>query len=198
MMAHRFNPDHAERLLSEQRQAMLPADRVLDALALGGGMVFADVGVGPGYFALPAALRTGATVYAVDVEPRMLERLRERVKTAGLSGQFAFLEGDACAVPLPDASVLRTLCSFVLHEVSDLSAAVSELARITKPGGIVGLAEWEKIPANSGPPESVRLERRQLLSAVENIGFERVESVQLNAEQYLLVCHKPAHTSVGS
>ena len=189
-MGHRFNPDHAERLLSEGRQAMLPVDSVLDALTLGHGMTFADIGVGPGYFALPAALRTGATVYAVDIEPRMLERLRERAKDSAVFGQFEFMQGNACEVPLADGSADRTLCSFVLHEVSDLAAAVAELARITKTTGVVGLAEWEKRASESGPPESDRIARADLISTARHAGFSPIEEVQLNADQYILICHR--------
>ena len=88
---HRFNPDNRHRLLSEQRYALLPPDRVLDALTLEPTMTVGDIGCGPGFFTLPLAERlTEGRVYAVDVEPVMLQMVQERADAAGLTNIQTF------------------------------------------------------------------------------------------------------------
>ena len=118
----------------------------------------ADVGVGPGYFAIPAARQTNATVYGIDVETKMLVALQKRAQNEGLTNVQA-LEGTAEAIPLPDSAVDRTLCAFVLHEVSNLDKALRELRRITKTGGVLCLVEWEKQETSFGPPVAERLSK---------------------------------------
>ena len=188
-MAHRFNPDHADRLLSRERRESLPPERVLEHLRLTADASLADVGVGPGYFALPAARLTRGAVYGIDVQPRMLELVRAAAADAGLDN-FVALAGDAEAIPLPDAAVDCVLCAFVLHEVADLARALRELRRIAKPRGRIALAEWEKIESPAGPPLSARLERAVLERAAQEAGFARVEASDLNPYQYLLACDR--------
>src|SRR5215831_7010763 len=60
------------------REAWQKPDEVIAALKLGKDSVVCDVGVGPGYFALRLAPKV-AQVYGVDVEPGMLDALRERI-----------------------------------------------------------------------------------------------------------------------
>ncbi|MGZ6125048.1 MAG: class I SAM-dependent methyltransferase, partial [Myxococcales bacterium] len=61
-------------------------DEVLRVLAVKRGEVACDIGTGPGYFALRIARVVGETggVYAVDVEPRILDALRQRLQGSGL------------------------------------------------------------------------------------------------------------------
>ena len=50
---HKFDPAHADCLLSPERRRMQDPDAILDAIDLSAGMAFADVGCGPGYFIPP-------------------------------------------------------------------------------------------------------------------------------------------------
>jgi len=186
-LSHRFNPQHLDRLLSEEREKSLPPSWVWDALTVQNGNNIADVGAGPGYFALPAARLTKGTVYAVDVEPAMLEALKGRAQAAGLEN-ISLVEGNAQAIALSDQAVDRTLCAFVLHEVDDLAVALRELQRITKKGGLIGLLEWEKKPTNFGPPIADRLSAEELEQAMRAIGMTQITSSKPNDDQYMLIC----------
>jgi len=185
-MAHRFNPAHMERLLSPERETMLPPAVILGELQLSQDSIMADIGCGPGYFVIPAARLTRGTVYGVDVEPQMLTALQARADEAGLS-QIRTLEGSAEKIPLASQAVDASLCAFVLHEVQDLAVALAELRRVTKAGGRVCIVEWEKHETSYGPPLHERLGSDELRTALEREGFHDVRLVKPNADHYMLM-----------
>src|SRR5918995_1330121 len=61
---------------------------ILRAAGIAAGQVVVDLGAGPGFFTLPAARVVGESgrVYAVDVQPSLLEVCRRRAAEAGVSG----------------------------------------------------------------------------------------------------------------
>src|SRR3954467_15046697 len=71
------------RMEDAERAAWQKPDEVLRALQLAPGQVACDIGAGPGYFALRMA-RVAAQVFAVDVEPRILQALIKRIVKTGL------------------------------------------------------------------------------------------------------------------
>ncbi|MCY0869043.1 MAG: class I SAM-dependent methyltransferase [Firmicutes bacterium] len=190
LLAHRFNPAHLDRLVSPERAKMLPPETVIGYFAADKSAVFADIGAGPGFFTLPAAQSTTGQVFGVDIEPAMLEALRHRAQEAGQDNIHTVV-GDAQAVPLEDGQADCTLCSCVLHEVPDLSAALHELYRITKPGGRVVLVEWDKKETGFGPPVADRLDRAELASAAKAVGFVATQVHEPGEAHYALVCERP-------
>ncbi len=95
------------------------------------GKTAADLGAGTG-FVTQALLEAGLTVFAVDQSPAMLAELR--AKFAG-TGRLIALEGQAEALPLPDASVDYVFANMFLHHVDDPAKAMAEMARVLRPGG---------------------------------------------------------------
>ena len=97
-----------------------------------------DIATGTGNLALPLAER-GYEVTGVDIAPNLLEQARERA-AAGLTIQFD--EGDAEALPYPDASfdVVGTMFGAMFAPRPELVAA--ECARVLKPGGLLAMANW--------------------------------------------------------
>ncbi len=185
-MPHRFHPQHADRLLSEERMQMISPDQVMDHLKIESGQMVADVGTGPGFFAIPIAKRTQQLVHGIDLEPLMLEKLKERAESEQV--QIELMEASAEEIPLPDHQVDRTLCAFVLHEVDDPIRALQEFWRITKKEGLIGIVEWEKKATQYGPPIPERLSREDLDSMLEKAQLQLHEWVDLNENHYLCIC----------
>lgn len=98
-----------------------------------------DVATGHGNTALAAARRFGKVI-GVDYVPALLERARVRAAAEGLPVEFQ--EGDAEALAFPDASFDVVLSTFGSMFAPDHERTASEMARVCKPGGRIGLVSW--------------------------------------------------------
>ncbi|MCR4265088.1 methyltransferase domain-containing protein [Nitratireductor sp. ZSWI3] len=107
-----------------------PGDRVL------------DIGSGSGTDVLTAARLVGpeGVVFALDMTSAMLSKLRRNIERAG-AGNVRVVEGNAEAIPLPDASVDVVTSNGVLNLVPDKARAFSEIFRLVRPGGSVQIAD---------------------------------------------------------
>jgi SAM-dependent methyltransferase len=94
------------------------------------GMTLVDVGAGTGTFA--AAFADWFDIRVVAVEPSTA--MRHRIPR---TPAIEVLDGDACAVPLPDRSADGAWLSLVIHHIADLAAAAREIRRVLRPGAPV-------------------------------------------------------------
>jgi SAM-dependent methyltransferase len=90
------------------------------------GMRLLDIGAGTGQFAAAFADWFGLTVIAVEPSSAMRARI-PRTPAIEVS------EGEATALPLPDASIDGAWLSLVLHHIQDLEAAAREIRRVLRP-----------------------------------------------------------------
>ncbi len=98
-----------------------------------------DVGCGTGVVAVTAA-RAGGMVKALDLSPVLLERARWNADTAGVAVEFT--EGDAEALPYPDASFDVVLSQYGHMFAPRPEVAVAEMLRVLKPGGRIAFSTW--------------------------------------------------------
>jgi SAM-dependent methyltransferase len=107
------------------RTSMIPWD---------GMQIVADVGCGNG-FDLRQIVPQGRCRHAIglDLSAGMLRSLADLRQSGGLS----LIQADAQRLPLPDQAVDVAMAMHMLYHVPDIPAAIRELRRITKPGGIV-------------------------------------------------------------
>jgi ubiquinone/menaquinone biosynthesis C-methylase UbiE len=110
-----------------------------EAVDLRSGARVLDVAAGNGNATLAAARRF-AEVTSTDYVPALLESGRNRAAAEGASVHFQ--EADAENLPFPDASFDVVLSTFGVMFTPDQEKAASELARVCKPGGKIGLANW--------------------------------------------------------
>jgi ubiquinone/menaquinone biosynthesis C-methylase UbiE len=123
------------------------AERALDLLSIMPGERLLDVGAGTGALALPAAAR-GAKVLAVDFSPAMVSRLRARLRALGEMHDTQVMDGQALAIPDRSFDVTASIFGVILFERYE--AGLSELARVTRPGGRAVIASWAR-PEGAGP-----------------------------------------------
>jgi SAM-dependent methyltransferase len=114
-------------------------DDLVDRLEPLGGTTFLDVACGTGGVAERAAAR-GADVTASDFAPGLVETARRRAQERGLGIRYGV--ADAEALPYEDASFDVVASCFGVMFAPDHAAAASELKRVTRPGGRIGLACW--------------------------------------------------------
>jgi ubiquinone/menaquinone biosynthesis C-methylase UbiE len=98
-----------------------------------------DVAVGNGHAAMAAA-RRWCDVTSTDFAPDLTNRARQRSEAENLGVRF--VEGDAEALPFPDQSFDSVVSIFGAMFSPDPDRAASEMIRVCKRGGTVGLANW--------------------------------------------------------
>jgi SAM-dependent methyltransferase len=114
-------------------------DAVIEGVRPGPGVEWLDLACGTGAVAEKAA-SAGARVTGIDLAPVLIETAKERAAEQGL--EIDYRVGDAENLDLPDAGfdVLSSTCGIMF--APDHEAVAGELARVTKPGGRIGLANW--------------------------------------------------------
>ena len=142
---------------------VLVAEHLCDTADLQAGWRVLDVATGSGNAAIAAA-RHGCTAVGVDYVPALLERGRLRAEAEGLAVEL--LEGDAEALPFPDASFDAVTSVFGSMFAPDHAQAAAELLRVCRPGGRIALASWtpdgfigelfRTVAAHVPPPDGVQ------------------------------------------
>ncbi len=135
----RFNDGAAyENMMG--RWSVLVAAPFLDWLALPQGLDWLDDGCGNGVFSEVLMSRQGPrSVVGVDPSPAQLEFARQRLGAAGVR----FIEGDAQALPLPDASVDTAVMALVLFFLPDPARGLQEMLRVVRPVGTIAAYHWD-------------------------------------------------------
>jgi SAM-dependent methyltransferase len=119
-----------------------------------------------------AALAAGAVVEASDLSGPMVARGRERVPRA------SWLRADVQELPYPEAMFDAALSSFGAVLAPRAKRTARELARVTKPGGVVGLTAWtpESLPGRAenlvARPDGVRSPTDWGIEAIARARFE--------------------------
>jgi ubiquinone/menaquinone biosynthesis C-methylase UbiE len=169
--AHRF--DNAEEWSKSfddpaRDEWQMPA-RVIEALNIQPGNVIADIGAGTGYFTTRLA-KAPATpkVYAVDIEPSMVEHIRHRAMQDGLSNVTAVQAG-AERTNLPEPVDLVVMVD-TYHHIPNRVAYFTELKANLRPGGRLAIIDFRQ-GAPSGPPEEFRFTPDQIGAELGAAGF---------------------------
>lgn len=114
-------------------------DHAVARLAPAEGMNVLDIATGTGFTARLAA-RRGARVTGVDIAEGLLDAARAKAKAEGL--QIDWRLGDAERLPFDDNSFDGAISTFGIMFATDQEAALSELARVVRPGGRIVVAAW--------------------------------------------------------
>ncbi|HEY8555318.1 MAG TPA: class I SAM-dependent methyltransferase [Burkholderiales bacterium] len=117
----------------------LVGESLCEALDLRPGSLVLDVAAGNGNATLAAA-RRACDVVSTDYVPALLERGRARAEAEGFDVRFE--RADAENLPYPDASFDVVLSTFGVMFAPNQVRAAAELARVCRPGGRIGLANW--------------------------------------------------------
>jgi predicted methyltransferase len=182
----------AEWLERPQRLTEEMPGEVIEVMRLAPGDVVADLGAGSGYFSRRMAPRVtpGGTVFAVDVQPEMLEMLVESAEADGLTGIVPVL-GEADDPKLPAGAIDWVLMVDVYHELANPTAMLARIREALAPTGRVALVEYR---AEDGSGDHIRAEHRmsvrQVLAEWEAAGFRLVELHEFLPSQHLFVLRR--------
>jgi len=176
------------KLEDPERAAWQLPDRVVEALELTPGNTVGEIGAGTGYFTRRMARLVGPNgrVFAVDVDPRILTVLRDRLKVDGI-GNVTPVLGLQEDPLLPDWSCDRVLVVNALHHFTDPTATLKRLARLLKPGGLIANIDFDKRETAMGPPLEHRISREDCLERANAAGLELAAEPNFLEHQYFLL-----------
>lgn len=129
-------------LESGVREWAAPTARILERMGLRPGMRVLEVGPGVGYMTVPAARMLGSSgrLVALELQPAMARRTRERVARAGVTN-VEVREGDVTTAPLEPATYDLAFLVTVLGEIPDRDRAIASLRDALNPGGTLSFTE---------------------------------------------------------
>jgi len=131
-----------------------------------------DMGCGYGTFTIPAARMNQGPVYALDIESEMIATTQEKASKVGLSNVRAVQQDFmTLGTGLPDTSCEYVMLFNILHAEQPLKI-LTEVKRILKPGGRVGVIHWIHDAATPrGPSLDIRPKPEQCISWFSESGF---------------------------
>ncbi|HEY7618133.1 MAG TPA: class I SAM-dependent methyltransferase [Solirubrobacteraceae bacterium] len=120
------------------RYSVLLAPQLADVAGVGAGQRVLDVGCGPGALTAELAQRLGpAAVSAVDPSEPFVKAARERHPDVSVE------RAAAERLPFPDDVFDAALAQLVVHFMSDPTAGVAEMRRVTRRDGVVAACVWD-------------------------------------------------------
>jgi len=139
------NADSYARFMGRFSEPLAPRfAELVDAAEVGDGRVL-DVGCGPGVLTAELVARFGADrVDAIDPTPGFVAAARERLPGVDVR------EGPAEQLPWPDGAYAAAYAQLVVHFMKEPVRGLAEMARVTRPGGIVAACVWDH-GAGRGP-----------------------------------------------
>jgi len=178
---------YIESLEAGTRDAWQKPDEVIAALRLHPDATVADIGCGPGYFTrrLARAVPAGV-VYAVDVEPRQLDRLNQRLSEDGLKNVVPIL------APPDDARIPSNRVDLILivdtyHPFPDRIRYLERLGQSLAAGGRVAIVDYHKKELPVGPPVDHKLAREVVIQEAAAAGLRLIAEPTFLEYQYFLI-----------
>jgi SAM-dependent methyltransferase len=170
----------------------------LQKLGVPRGETSVDLCSGDGYFTAPLSrLAVPGRVYALEIDPEMVERAREYLAVCG-GGNCIVIEDDArrlaAHVPEPVAFTLITNTFYGILAL-DRRELIHKSYQVLRPGGLFAIINWHPLPSEQtpvldeprGPPTQMRMSIEQTRAAVEPEGFELQRIVELPPYYYGMV-----------
>jgi len=185
-MAHRVCPWWLGYFLASPIRRWLLSPEPIVAPYLRPGMTVLESGPGMGFFTLPMASTVGASghVVAVDIQSKMVTRLKRRARKAGLLDRIdaRVATGNSLGIGDLRGRVDFTLAFAMVHELPDGHPFFSEVAAASKQGALLLLAE----PAGHVKASEFDAE----IERAQATGFTEVERPSIQRSQAVLLRKK--------
>ena len=179
---HTFDAERANELEDPSRYEYVSVDELL-ALFDPAGEV-ADLGSGTGFYTDDVAPYADV-VHAVDVQSVMHDHYREK----GALENVRLVTAGIADLPFDDDALDGAVSTMTYHEFAS-EAALAELARVVRPEGLVGIADWSADGEGAnGPPRSERFDVGDATRVFEDAGFA-VERAAERRETFVLRARK--------
>ncbi len=131
-----------------------------------------ELGSGYGTFTIPAARLISGTVFALDIEPDLIELVKGKCKSEKvINVRLSLRDFVGTGTGLPDSSMEAALLFNILHHEEPV-ALLSEAFRVLKPDGIAAVIHWNYDPTTPrGPVMDIRPRPEQCIEWAKLAGF---------------------------
>ena len=163
-------------------------DQALQAIGIRRGMVVADVGAGSGVMTFKMAKLVGPSgkVYAVDIQPEMLEILQTRAQRDKVTNVQTVL--DTVSDPkLPAGAIDLILLVDVYHEFSQPQAMLDHMREALKPNGRLVLLEYRKEDPTVPILPDHKMSVSEVKAEVEPEGFQFDQVIEVLPRQHIII-----------
>lgn len=175
----------------DEREREEAPTKAIEALQLPPHAVIADIGAGSGYYAFRIAGKVpDGKVIAVDIQPEMLDFLRERAAETGVSNVEPHL-GAIDDLNLPPASLDAALMVDAYHEFSHPAEMLTSLYHALKPGGVIYLLEFRGEDPRVPIKPLHKMTEDQAKLELEGAGFRFVSNRRHLPWQHFMVFERP-------
>ena len=184
----------AQWLERPERQQEERTDLLVQMLELKPDHVVADIGAGSGYFTMPLAKNvSNGKVLAVDIQPEMLQMLKQRSQDLGITNVTPVL-GTITDPNLPDSSVDLVLMVDAYHEFSNPREMMDAIVTGLKPGGRVVLVEFRAEDPKVMIKRLHKMTEAQVRLEMDAVGLEWIATKHDLPQQHVLIFKKPEPT----
>ena len=191
-----LNPDldvqtWVKRWESQSREIAAAREQIVRALELTPGKRVADVGAGTGLFVelFSKAVTDKGKVYAVDISPKFVAHIKERVASAGLSNVEVILSSEN-SVKLADGSVDVIFLCATYHHFEYPGPMLRSIHSALGKGGRLVVIDFERIPGQSREwiVNHVRAGKARVSEEITQAGFRFRDEVRIDGflENYFL------------
>lgn len=187
----------AEWLIRDSREREERCSLLLSNLGLKPGMTVCDMGCGNGYYSSKIAKLIGerGKVYAVDVQPEMLELLRRRAKQENVEN-IVTIQGKFHDPQLPPDSQDLILLVDVYHEFSHPEQMLAGMRNALKADGLIALAEYRAEDPEVPIKPLHKMTKKQIVKEYEANGLYLVKEFDRLPWQHLMFFSKDASREI--
>jgi predicted methyltransferase len=186
-IAHVMGAGGVAWLERPEREAEERSDLLIAALGVKPGQTIADLGAGSGYYTFRIAplVQPHGKVLAIDLEPLMLQAIRERVRRDGVTNVEA-IHSTTTDPNLPARSVDLLFMVDVYHELEFPYEMMEKVRGTLKPGGRLAVIEFRAEDPRVPIKDVHKMSERQIIREMSAVGFRHLSTVRRLPLQHLV------------
>jgi protein-L-isoaspartate O-methyltransferase len=172
--------------------------KLMEALQIKPGDVVVDLGAGSGYFTFRLAEKVGekGKVLAVDIQPEMLDIIRQRMKSRKIT-QIEPILGEEMDPKLPAEGVDMIMMVDVYHEFSHPYEMTEKMVKALKPGGRLVFVEYRKEDPKVAIKLVHKMTQKQVIKEMEPHPLKHVKTLDVLPQQHIIIFEKKAPETPG-
>ncbi len=169
-------------------------DQVVFAMGLQPDARVADIGAGTGYFTFRIApLVPAGRVYAVDIQPEMIEIIRERIRNREMENVIPVLSNEKDSM-LPDGSIDAVLLVDAYHEFAYPYEMMRSITEALRPGGRIHLIEYRGEDRRIPIKPLHKMTQQQAIREMQSVGLRWIGTKDFLPTQHFMIFEKPGET----